>query len=352
MDLGQQAVDSEGVAVVAEMTVLEGSVGIGLYDGAMVELISLEQFHGPGEPATVILVSDRAESVRALLVRNADADGRPSRVVIHRVAVHEAARHESAEPWSGVDAVDVSGLLSRWEAGVALGDNDPVLVGVVGVEDLHRHVGVDAPYEPPVLTIPYGLREFTMERDDAPVLEYLYKVLAPRRHFEFGTWEGFGATLVAQSCHADIWTINLPNGEFDASGNPLYTSDGVVTDADESIGWRYRAAGPSDRVHQLLGDSRLLEPGSIRAGCFDTVLVDGGHAPDLVSSDTDNAIRLLRSGGLLLWHDFTPDPDVLRRSAAARGVLHAFERNLTQWSEYLEAPVWIRPSNLCIARRR
>lgn len=351
VDVGELATAAESVAVLVEMSALEGKIGIGLYDETMSELVSLERFLVPGERATVVLLTDRVESARTVLLRNADADGSPSRAVIKRVSVHEAVLQESAQPCLGVNVVDVRGLLREERIANVLHD-DSVCVRVVGVEDLHRYIGADAPYEPPALTIPYGLCEFTMERDDAPVLAYLYRALAPRRHFEFGTWEGFGATLVAQSCHAEIWTINLPNGEVDASGSPLYASGGIMTDSHESIGWRYRAAGYSERVHQLLGDSRLLEPALIGAGAFDTVLVDGGHAPEAVSSDTENAIRLLRSGGWLLWHGFTPAPEALLRSAAARGVLQAFERDLAQWSEHLEAPMWIRPSNLCVARRR
>ena len=117
-------------------------------------------------------------------------------------------------------------------------------------------------------------------------------------------------------------------------------------------GWRYREAGLQERVHQLYGDSRDLDTERFGRGTFDSVLVDGGHTVDVVMSDTHKAIELLRPVGWMIWHDFAPDEAVLESSEAARGVVGAFVEGAAAWSKHLEPAFWIRPSNLCIARRK
>src|SRR5581483_11246495 len=91
--------------------------------------------------------------------------------------------------------------------------------------------------------------DWKMEVDDAPILRYVYRQVRPRRHLEFGTWEGTGACYCLEECDANVWTINLPDGERDPSGVRVYEGD-----AGASIGHRYRSAGFTDRVCQILCD--------------------------------------------------------------------------------------------------
>jgi hypothetical protein len=43
------------------------------------------------------------------------------------------------------------------------------------------------------------------------------------------------------------------------------------------------------------------------------VFVDGSHAYSYVVSDTAKALRMVRPGGLVLWHDYSPEcPGVFR----------------------------------------
>src|SRR5262249_1221142 len=152
-------------------------------------------------------------------------------------------------------------------------------------------------------------------------LAYIYRNLQPNRHLEFGTWEGFGVVLCAENCAAEIWTLNLPEGERTTEGEPAYSravtakdrllagaelgeSPTVQTDSGPWIGWRYRAAGYDSRVHQILYDSTAWDSSTFADGFFDSILIDGGHASNVVASDTNISLRLLRPGGLLLWHDF------------------------------------------------
>ena len=116
-------------------------------------------------------------------------------------------------------------------------------------------------------------------------------------------------------------------------------------------GWRYRAAGVAHRVHQLLCDSRDFDTKAFAADFFDTVLIDGGHTPDIVVNDTDKALRVLRPGGLCVWHDFCPDPDALSKNLAPLGVVQAIVENIDRWRPLFDRIYWIRKSWLLVGER-
>ena len=208
-----------------------------------------------------------------------------------------------------------------------------------------------------------------MENDDSQILAYLYRNHQANRHLEFGTWEGFGAVLCAENCDAEIWTLNLPEGERTGEGVPIYGRTLIVgdelpegaaisneasvvqTDAGDWIGWRYRAAGYGQRVRQILVDSTKWDSSPFADGFFDSILIDGGHATDVVISDTRKSLRLLRPGGLLLWHDFCPADEPMKYSAATRGVINALHSHWHEWAPSFDLLLWIRPSYLLLGRK-
>jgi len=36
----------------------------------------------------------------------------------------------------------------------------------------------------------------------------------------------------------------------------------------------------------------------------DLCFIDGGHSEECVKSDTKNAFRMVKKGGVIIWHDF------------------------------------------------
>ncbi|MGH7084927.1 MAG: class I SAM-dependent methyltransferase, partial [Acetobacteraceae bacterium] len=231
-------------------------------------------------------------------------------------------------------------------------------IRIVPVEELGEVLRFRRPFVPEKRLYRHTLAEFITEIDEPAIFRYIYRNFEPSRHLEFGTWEGSGVVLCAESCAATIWTINLPEGERDAYGAPLYSAGAqdastlsdtpAPGDAGSHIGWRYKAAGFMDRVHQILCDSRDFAAEAFAPGFFDTVLIDGGHATDVVTSDTNKALPLLRSGGLMMWHDFCPDSAVIEGSAAVRGVVTAISNNFASWKPELSDLFWVRPSHLLI----
>lgn len=208
-----------------------------------------------------------------------------------------------------------------------------------------------------------------MEDDDAPLFAYLYRNFAPRRHLEFGTWQGYGACLCLENSPATVWTMNLPDGETKPDGSWAYghrvtdersAPPGAVsvnygqdddgprtyhrTDAASYIGRYYREKGLGHRVCQIYCDSRSWDTSAYPADFFDTTLIDGGHEPDVVLSDTRKALSVLRPGGMILWHDFCPLPAIRTQFSSVRGVTAAIEELLPELSGQLAKLCWVDPS--------
>lgn len=221
------------------------------------------------------------------------------------------------------------------------------------------------------------LTEWRMEDDDAPILRYIYSTFRPRRHLEFGTWKGFGACLCLDSCDAEVWTINVAEGETRPDGSWAYgerlacgqsvSPDDVVvtfgkdelgpqtwlrTDAGGAIGHLYRERGLGHRVHQIYCDSREFDITPYADNFFDSILVDGGHTPEIVASDTQKALQVLRPGGLILWHDFCPRPEIADTFESVIGVTAGIAEMLSLIQEQTTTLAWIRPSWILIGIKK
>jgi predicted O-methyltransferase YrrM len=57
------------------------------------------------------------------------------------------------------------------------------------------------------------------------------------------------------------------------------------------------------KIHQLLGDSFVFD-WSRYCGKAGLVFVDGSHAYEYVLKDSESALKLVRNGGCILWHDY------------------------------------------------
>ena len=220
-------------------------------------------------------------------------------------------------------------------------------IDVVPVESLHERLGFDCRLEYPSASRQKRFVEWKMEIDDAPILRYVYRHARPQRHLEFGTWEGTGACYCLEECDARVWTINLPDGERDENGARLYQ-----TDAGSFIGHRYRSAGFGDRVSQILCDSLEWDDADYASDFFDTALIDGGHTATVALSDTRKALSVVRSGGLVLWHDFCPDPSVFSSMPSVSGVITGLTSEWQSIRDSLSDVFWIQPSFLLVGVRR
>ncbi len=125
--------------------------------------------------------------------------------------------------------------------------------------------------------------------------------------FEIGTFDGRTtlnlAFSVPDGCR--VLTLDLPADV--ESALPLDAGERHMVDKPVSGARidRYRGTHPevTDRIEQHLGDSARFDF-SPWYGCCDLVFVDASHAAPYVLSDSRQAVKLLRPGGMLVWHDY------------------------------------------------
>ena len=131
-----------------------------------------------------------------------------------------------------------------------------------------------------------------------------------RRLFEFGTCTGKTAYLWAGNLPAggEVVTLTLSPADV-ASYQPAAGDDAVAEQyaRQESRFSRFLYTGTpvEDRIIQLYGDSKRFDESAYARSC-DVVFVDGSHARSYVLSDSEKALRMVRPGGLVLWHDYSP----------------------------------------------
>ena len=132
-----------------------------------------------------------------------------------------------------------------------------------------------------------------------------------RALFEFGTCTGKTAYLWARNAPpaSRVTTLTLPPRE-----HHLYQpapGDDPAAEAfalAESAPGRFLYEGTevAGRIEQLYGDSKQFDERPYAGSC-DLVFVDGSHAYSYVVSDSAKALAMVRPGGLILWHDYSPE---------------------------------------------
>jgi len=139
---------------------------------------------------------------------------------------------------------------------------------------------------------------------------WILAVLAKRAQtlFEFGTCTGKTAYLWGRnaSAGAKIVTLTLaPSQQHEYASAPGYNATDARFALDESVfdAFLYSGTTAEGSITQLYGDSKHFEETPWRDWA-DLIFVDGSHARSYVESDSRKAMRMVRPGGLVLWHDY------------------------------------------------
>lgn len=146
--------------------------------------------------------------------------------------------------------------------------------------------------------------------DDLMIICALARLKSPRRIFEFGTFTGNTTLNLAMNAPHDAAIVTL-----DLSPQDRAVMDGTrweTTFGADVIGRRFRDSVHAGRVSQLLMDSRKFDPGPY-AHSIDFAFIDACHEYQLVKNDSEKAFEMLAPGGVVAWHDYTPEfPGVCR----------------------------------------
>lgn len=140
--------------------------------------------------------------------------------------------------------------------------------------------------------------------DELACLAIMAKAIQPAKIFEIGTFRGRVALNFALNAPPGcaVYTLDLPPHSKRQGASGTYATDAEIID-QAAPGSDYRGKDVECRIIQLFGNS-LTYDFSPYYGQIDLVFVDGAHHYDAVKSDTENAIKMARPGGYIVWHDF------------------------------------------------
>lgn len=137
----------------------------------------------------------------------------------------------------------------------------------------------------------------------------LCSLLQPQRVFEIGTYTGFSTLHLALNTPpgARIHSLDLPASD---AGEPLRTAlrttvmdDAIIEGAVAGRRYLFQGLPEADRIELLVGDSATFDFTPYHHS-IDLFFIDGAHSYEYVRSDTLNAARCVRPGGVIAWHDF------------------------------------------------
>lgn len=126
--------------------------------------------------------------------------------------------------------------------------------------------------------------------------------------FEFGTCTGKTSYLWARNAPSGARVVTLtlaPNqqAEYTAASGDDTTDTKFALQESAFENFLYTGTPYAEAVTQLYGDSKQFDESSW-VDWADLVFVDGSHAQSYVESDSAKAMRIVRPGGLVLWHDY------------------------------------------------
>lgn len=154
-----------------------------------------------------------------------------------------------------------------------------------------------------ILTAYNDARASTLEIEELASLLAIAKLSGARKIFEIGTYDGSTSWNLAANTPIDaqIVTLDLPpnwNGDLSIDTPREYRNKTKST-----VGHRFRNTPDERKITQVFGDSAAIDWSQLPVP-FDIVFVDGCHYCDYVRSDTRNALKHTRPGGLVIWHDY------------------------------------------------
>ncbi len=128
----------------------------------------------------------------------------------------------------------------------------------------------------------------------------------PRTVVEIGTFDGNTTLQLALNSPPDstVYTLDLPDG---FAAGELHTEAGelqFITGAHR-VKRKYQGSPVAYKVKQIFTDSARFD--FQRLAGIDLVFIDGSHSYAYVKNDTEKIWPALNKGGIMIWHDYTPN---------------------------------------------
>ncbi len=143
--------------------------------------------------------------------------------------------------------------------------------------------------------------EWTLPINELVALAAICKYARPSRIFEIGTYTGLSTLVMAMNTpsETEIFTLDLSPSQRATHQHGL----GIGGFSEFAVGAYYQSTPFEKKIRQLWGNSVVYDYSSF-AGSIDLVFIDADHVYDFAKKDTENAFRMLRSGGMIIWDDY------------------------------------------------
>jgi hypothetical protein len=154
---------------------------------------------------------------------------------------------------------------------------------------------------------------------EATLLAAIINIFDYKKIVEIGTYVGFSTSVMALNSSSDamIYTIDLPDSNLVANSSE-YDRQALLADwkrNDDFLRHHQKSVGAyfieqidpdvREKVHMIKCDSTNLNEEILHTiNGADMFFIDGGHAFEIISCDTDTALRSLKKNGWVVWHDY------------------------------------------------
>jgi predicted O-methyltransferase YrrM len=148
--------------------------------------------------------------------------------------------------------------------------------------------------------------------EEACHLAAIARCVRAGKALEIGTSDGNTALLLAANLAADgeVVTVDLPpDFRAEQQMSLAYPEGELNLTPRDRLGQQYQGHPLAPRIRQVYGDSARLDWGMF-GGPFDLIFIDGNHSEAYVRSDSQNALKHLSQGGVIVWHDYAMIPAV------------------------------------------
>ena len=156
---------------------------------------------------------------------------------------------------------------------------------------------------PEIKMIHFDLREGNLTYKELMILSTLVKCYQPKNLLEIGTFNGISTLHLAinSSDASKIHTLDLTKTCPTAVSFTLKEDLKYIVDQNKK-NKAYQSSLYRSKIVEHEGNSLVYDFEIF--GELDFVFIDGGHSYEVVKSDTEKALKSLKDGGVIVWHDY------------------------------------------------
>ncbi len=150
------------------------------------------------------------------------------------------------------------------------------------------------------LRLSYG----AMGYSEIYIIALIVKFLKPKKIFEFGTFDGTTTLQLAMNStdKTRIYTLDLPSCNIETKYT-IGTSELDLNLPAVQSGTKFKDTPEAKKITQLFGDSAAFDY-TPYYDQIDFIIIDASHEYNYVKNDTEQAMKMLKKPGVILWHDY------------------------------------------------